>query len=83
MVPAEPEDQDDSPKTPRNIDDVADDRCRLTDLEGEVSRYQGLLDDVQQHATAQQASHDAALASSLAQVDQLLNALVIASQVVN
>ena len=73
--PAAPGEHSDSPITPRNLDDGTDDRRRLTDLEGEVSRYQSLLNDIQQYVAVQQHSHDAALASSQAQVDQLINAL--------
>jgi hypothetical protein len=69
--PAAAAECDDDPRTPSDLDD---DRRRLAALEGEVERYRGLLDDVNDYVTSQQAAHDAALASSQAQVDQLLAA---------
>ena len=69
--PAAAAECDDDPRTPSDLDD---DRRRLASLEGEVERYRGLLDDVNDYVTSQQAAHDAALASSQAQVDQLLAA---------
>ena len=70
--PAAAAECDDGPRAPSGLDD---DRRRLDDLQGEVSRYRGLLDDVDRYVTPQQAAHDAALAPSQAQVGQLLAAL--------
>jgi hypothetical protein len=70
------EDHDDAdPATPiPSHTDTLDDRRRLNDLEDEVHRYRGLLDDVTGHMASQQAAHDNALASSQAQMNQLLAA---------
>ena len=66
---------DADPTTPNpSHTDTLDDRRRLNDLEDEVHRYRGLLDDVTGHMASQQAAHDNALASSQAQMNQLLAA---------
>ena len=71
LDPAAPEDQEGSPRAPTSsLNGAEDDRCRPTDLEGGVARYQDLMDNVNDYVAAQQASHDVALALSQAQVGQ-------------
>ena len=65
--PAAAEDDAD-PRTPLpDQREIIEDRRRLGDLEQEVHEYMCLLDEV--NLAAQQAAHDAALASLQAQVD--------------
>ena len=68
------------PRTPPPANhDGHEDRRRLGDLEKEVEAYRGILEDVQGHMAARQAAHDDALASSQAQITQLLAALAATS----
>ena len=67
------DDADPATPTPSHTDTL-DDRRRLNDLEDEVHRYRGLFDDVTGHMASQQAARDNALASSQAQMNQLLAA---------
>jgi uncharacterized coiled-coil protein SlyX len=65
-----------TPRTPTAkdpSDSDNDDRRRLSDLEAEVTKYKGLFEDINHYVVAQQAAHDAALAASQAQINQLLS----------
>ena len=77
--PAAAEEEADPRTPPPANHDGHEDRRRLGDLEKEVEAYRGILEDVQGHMAAQQAAHDDALASSQAQITQLLAALAATS----